>query len=78
MYVCVFNFAAARGLYPDLSDHDKLSEEAREAEKKKQTFPPARLAQHRRKQVDDGRHHHLHGNKLEERTGKKKQVGPCF
>lgn len=49
---------------PDLSDHDKLSTEACEAEEEKEAFPLACSAQYARKHVNDGGHHHLHSDKL--------------
>lgn len=48
----------------DLSDHDKLTAEACEAEEEEEDFPSACPAQYCGKHVHDGCHHHLHGNKL--------------
>lgn len=51
-------------LNTDLSYHDKLREEAYEAEDEEEAFPSARSAHYCGKHIYDGCHRHLHGNKL--------------
>lgn len=62
-------------LNADLGDHDKLREEAYEAEEEEETLPSACPAHFCGKHIYDGCHHHLHGNELcRERTRRNKYV----